>query len=59
MQKTLTTELLNRLSDRYGDAFYLLDTDVFETNYNALSDAFKNYYPNFNIAYSYKDTIAV
>lgn len=54
MQKTLTTELLNRLSDRYGDAFYLLDTDVFETNYNALSDAFKNYYSKFNIAYSYK-----
>ena len=54
MKKNLNTELLNNLSERYGNAFYLLESDIFERNYNELSCAFKNYYPKFNIAYSYK-----
>lgn len=54
MSKELTTELLNDLSDRFGNGFYLLESTNFEQNYKELSDAFKKYYPKFNIAYSYK-----
>ena len=54
MRRKLTTEILNELSSKFGNAFYLLDSDVFEQNYKDLSASFKKYYPNFNIAYSYK-----
>lgn len=54
MPKVLTTELLNSLSDRFGNAFYLLESGSFEQNYRELTEAFKAYYPKFNIAYSYK-----
>ena len=54
MPKKLTTELLNSLSCRFGNAFYLLESESFEQNYKDLTAAFKTYYPKFNIAYSYK-----
>ena len=54
MPKTLTTDLLNSLSERFGNAFYLLESGSFEQNYRELTEAFKSYYPKFNIAYSYK-----
>lgn len=54
MPKALTSQLLNDLTSKYGHAFYLLDSDVFERNYIELSECFKKYYPKFNIAYSYK-----
>lgn len=54
MPKLLTTELLNNLSERFGNAFYLLESADFEENYKDLTAAFKAYYPKFNIAYSYK-----
>ncbi len=54
MPKILTTEILNGLSKRFGNAFYLLESASFEQNYRDLSEAFKSYYPKFNIAYSYK-----
>lgn len=54
MPKTLTPELLNMLSEHYGNAFYLLETGSFEKNYKDLTAAFKTYYSRFNIAYSYK-----
>lgn len=54
MPKILTTELLNNLSERFGNAFYLLESATFEENYKELTAAFKAYYPKFNIAYSYK-----
>lgn len=54
MPKTLTTELLNSLFSRFGDSFYLLESESFERNYLDLSKAFSAYYPKFNIAYSYK-----
>lgn len=54
MSEVLTTDLLNRLSSRFGDAFYLLESKKFEHNYKELTEAFKAYYPKFNIAYSYK-----
>lgn len=54
MPKVLTTELLNSLSERFGNAFYLLESESFEQNYRELTEAFKSYYSKFNIAYSYK-----
>lgn len=54
MLNVLNIELLDQLSTQYGDSFYLLDTGVFEQNYHALLDAFRYYYPQSNIAYSYK-----
>lgn len=54
MTKILNTQVLNTLSDKYGDAFYILDSDVFEANYKELLNAFRRYYQKVNIAYSYK-----
>lgn len=54
MAKELSLELLNNISKKYGDAFYILDSDMFEKNYLKLSEAFMKYYKKFNIAYSYK-----
>ena len=50
----ISTEKLRALSERYGDAFYLLDSKQFEDNYQRLKRAFTKIYPHFNIAYSYK-----
>ncbi len=52
--KILTKDILDDISGKYGNSFYILDSDVFESNYKALTNAFAKYYPNFNIAYSYK-----
>ena len=54
MPKVLTTELLNNLSDRFGNAFYLLESESFTQNYKELIEVFRAYYPKFNISYSYK-----
>jgi len=50
----LTADIIKRLKPEYGEAFYLLDSDQFQQNYHELKQAFSKYYPNFNIAYSYK-----
>lgn len=50
----LTTETIQNIRNEYGDAFYILDTEQFKTNFQELKSAFQVYYPNFNIAYSYK-----
>lgn len=42
------------LRKEYGEAFYLLDSELFRGNFVELRDAFRKIYPNFNIAYSYK-----
>ena len=47
-------EIVEEIRKLYGDAFYLLDSKQFETNYHELKNAFSSIYPNFNIAYSYK-----
>lgn len=47
-------QILAELVKEYGDAFYLLDSEQFRRNYAELKAAFIKYYPNFNIAYSYK-----
>lgn len=54
MSSELTKDRLDELAKRFGDGFYLLDSDVFEYNYLRLSKSFNNYYKKFNIAYSYK-----
>lgn len=54
MPKALTTEYVKSLAEQYGDSFYLLDSDVFETDYKDLLDSFRSYYKKTNIAYSYK-----
>lgn len=54
LKNKITKNTLDHLSEQYGGAFYLLDSDSFENNYRELSEAFKRYYPKFNIAYSYK-----
>lgn len=45
---------IGKLKNEYGDAFYLLDSKQFRTNYDELKNAFSSVYSNFNIAYSYK-----
>lgn len=50
----ISAETISGLRDKYGDAFYLLDTKQFRNNYIELKKAFKDIYLNFNIAYSYK-----
>ena len=46
--------VIENLRKDYGEAFYLLDSDQFRSNFLELKDAFSSIYPNFNIAYSYK-----
>ena len=41
--------LLENLAEEYGDAFYILDTAQFRTNFAELKKAFVDIYDNFNI----------
>lgn len=50
----LTAKILRDLRNEYGQAFYLLDSCQFAENFKELKSAFQEYYPDFNIAYSYK-----
>ncbi len=50
MEKALLTKLI----EKYGDAFYILDTRQFRENFSELKKAFSDIYANFGIAYSYK-----
>ena len=50
----LSYNILNDTSRSHGDAFYLLDTEQFELNFHELLKAFRKYYPETYIAYSYK-----
>ncbi|MBQ7769458.1 MAG: alanine racemase [Oscillospiraceae bacterium] len=45
---------MKKLVAQTGDAFYILDGDQFRTNFCELKSEFQKFYPNFNIAYSYK-----
>ena len=47
-------QIIEKLRDEYGEAFYLLDSAQFRKNFAELKTAFNNIYPNWNIAYSYK-----
>lgn len=50
----INSTVIENLRKEYGEAFYLLDSDQFRTNFLELKEAFSAIYPNFNIAYSYK-----
>lgn len=50
----LSYKYLDSLCEKYGNAFYLLDTERFVKNYLELTAAFSGIYPRFGIAYSYK-----
>lgn len=49
-----TYEELKKAADEYGDAFYIVDSSLFEKNYKDMLSAFRRYYPDTHIAYSYK-----
>ena len=50
----INRELIQRIRNEYGEAFYILDSNMFKTNYNELKSAFSAIYSDFNLAYSYK-----
>lgn len=50
----LSYNILNDISRSHGDAFYLLDAEQFELNFHELLKAFRKFYPETYIAYSYK-----
>lgn len=50
----INSTVIENLRKEYGEAFYLLDSEQFKTNFLELKEAFSSIYPNFNIAYSYK-----
>lgn len=45
---------IEQLRKKYGNAFYLLDSEQYRNNFIELREIFRKIYPNFNIAYSYK-----
>jgi diaminopimelate decarboxylase len=50
----LNYEILDNMSDHFGDAFYLMDSKKFGQNFDEFLCAFSNIYPKTNIGYSYK-----
>lgn len=50
----LDKNIISRIRDEYGEAFYLLDSMQFRENFTELKNEFASIYPDFNIAYSYK-----
>ncbi len=50
----LNISILRQIEREHGGAFYLLDTEQFSCNFRELLSAFRSYYPQTYIAYSYK-----
>lgn len=50
----LTRTFLEKIAKKQGPSFYLIDAQRFQDNFNRLTAAFRTYYPNTTIAYSYK-----
>lgn len=50
----INKEIISKLREEYGEAFYLLDSEQFRNNFLELKNTFSDIYPHFNIAYSYK-----
>lgn len=50
----LSSDILERISNEYGESFYILDSKQFERNFEELQRAFRDIYPSSYIAYSYK-----
>ena len=47
-------EIINKINDIYGNPFYVFDEQGFIENYKHLERAFRNIYPKYQIAYSFK-----
>lgn len=45
---------LKRIEKEYGQTYYFLDLPAFKKNYQEFLNAFRYFYPNSNVAYSYK-----
>lgn len=50
----INEENIGRLTEQYGNAFYIFNPDGFEENYLNLLNDFKTFYENSNVAYSCK-----
>ena len=50
----MDAKLLKGLINEVGETFYVLESQTFRQNFLELKGEFQKYYPNFNIAYSYK-----
>lgn len=50
----LSYDVLKNIAEKYGDSFYLLDSQLFEKNYIDMLKSFRKYYSDTHIAYSYK-----
>jgi diaminopimelate decarboxylase len=50
----LDYNILNELAITLGDSFYILDIEKFRENYKNFKEAFYQFYPKTEIAYSYK-----
>lgn len=50
----LNYENVSKLAEKYGDSFYLLDSEKFRMNLREMREAFQKYYSSSNIAYSFK-----
>ena len=53
-KEKMRNEIIKAIKKEFGDAFYLLDSKQFRTNYEELKHSFSSIYHRFNIAYSYK-----
>lgn len=51
---SISWNVLQELTEEYGDAFYLLDEQRFHDNYQQFLSAFRSRYPATCFAYSYK-----
>ncbi|MFB2918988.1 alanine racemase [Aerosakkonema funiforme] len=51
---TISWQTLHKLEKEYGDAFFIVDIRQFETNYKEFLQAFRSFYINTNLGYSYK-----
>jgi diaminopimelate decarboxylase len=54
IKRNLNREVLEELSSLYGDSFYLLDSYIFEKNYEEFLNEFQKIYAKTYIGYSYK-----
>jgi diaminopimelate decarboxylase len=50
----LNWQILDEISEKQGDSFYLIDLEKFQQNYQQFLDAFRVVYPKTQLAYSYK-----
>ncbi|MBS4179131.1 diaminopimelate decarboxylase [Bacillus sp. FJAT-49731] len=52
--QTYDYKIINKLDQKYGSSFYLLNVNKLRENYKKIENAFRSRYENFIIGYSYK-----